>query len=95
MKVDDIESEHLRMLTKCLKMETKGKCYDMLADETKDWKDDDKLRIFYMMGVIHGADEGVYSREDTEAFLKNVAMYMKFLEIEKMVVSRKEKGETA
>jgi hypothetical protein len=83
MKVDDIESEHLRMLVKCLKTGTKGECYDMLAEETKDWKESDKLSIFYMMGVIHGADEGVYSTEDTKAFLRNIALYIGFLEMEK------------
>jgi hypothetical protein len=81
MKVDDIESEHLRMLVKCLKTETKGECYDMLAKEAEHWKESDKLRIFYMIGVIHGADEGVYSTEDTKNFLRNIALYMNLLEI--------------
>jgi len=69
------------IVIKCLKAKTKGESLDIMKEETKKFTESEKIEMAYIIGVIHGADEGVYNRKESEEFLKNLNLRMKLGEL--------------
>lgn len=61
----------LEIIINCLKTETKGDALKMVKDYDKLSKDD-KIELAYVVGLIHGIDEGIFNRKDASEFIKNI-----------------------
>jgi len=71
----------INIVIKCLKAKTKGESLDIMKEETKKFTESEKIEMAYIIGVIHGADEGVYNREESEEFLKSLNIFVKMKEL--------------
>ena len=60
----------MEILIECLKKK-KGESLPIIK-KYKKLGNEDKMELAYMVGLIHGIDEGIFGKEEALKFLKNV-----------------------
>lgn len=69
------------ILVKSLKAKTKGESLDFMKEEIKRFSEEERIEMAYCVGVVHGVDEGIYNREKSAEFLKNLNILIKLSEL--------------